>query len=234
MKRHYKVYCIASTIDRSSYVGKTCLGIDERLSAHKFSEMNPVLRSLVRSGNYKVTCLWSGDDEAECNRVERMAALAQDKPINRFMISNATRSPAAAPSVKRWSKRKKKHPRRDGIMVCCSRCREVLPSVEYHSDCRRSVGLSSRCKRCRRMESSLLSRACVRKQGRKHIQKAYMLAKRWCGRGPYWRSRLAEHVRVSFVRRQSQDEIVEIERKRMSASMMAEYNAMVEQVRAFV
>lgn len=192
----HKVYCIAFS-DGYSYVGKTKQEVEVRLQMHSRKDPHhkniELQRRLDSDSPRIVEVLWEGDDANECDRMERQAIIAQDKPLNKVMTGGKD-ARKIKHSSKRWSEYVgRKYPRRDGRDYHCSWCREVLPSARFCSDTRRSSGLASRCKACMTVKRNFIDRARRTDSSRKHVSKAYYLAKRLCRANPTRRDRLLKY-----------------------------------------
>jgi len=118
------------------------------------------------------------------NREEKKWIMGLEKPINRYVDGKQINLNPEAPSLRdnRWPKernrrKRPKYPRRASGYHVCSWCWEKLPVSEFYSDCCRSVGLSSRCKKCAGIESRA-RREAIKRNGDTSI--AYFQAKLAC------------------------------------------------------
>ncbi|MDE0159026.1 MAG: hypothetical protein OXI02_06595 [Candidatus Dadabacteria bacterium] len=118
------------------------------------------------------------------NREEKKWIMGLEKPINRYVDGKQINANPQAPSLRdnRWPKernrrKRPKYPRRASGYHVCSWCWRKLPVSEFYSDCCRSVGLSSRCKKCAGIESRA-RREAIKRNGDTSI--AYFQAKLVC------------------------------------------------------
>lgn len=116
------------------------------------------------------------------DREEKKQIMLLEKPINRYVEGKQINMNPGAPllSHNRWSKKRNRrerrtYPRKVSGHHVCSWCWRKLPVSEFYSDRCRSVGLSSRCKECNRVERRARDKA--RKKGAMAVSVAYSRVK---------------------------------------------------------
>ncbi|MCY3625600.1 MAG: hypothetical protein OXG75_06395 [Candidatus Dadabacteria bacterium] len=171
--------------DGSAYVGQTRQPIFSRLAQHRRSNpCNSILHRNLLIMKPTVEALSRHRKQEIADREERKWIMGLEKPINRYIDGKQINVNPEAPSLRdnRWPKernrrKRPKYPRRDSGYHVCSWCWRKLPVSEFYSDCCRSVGLSSRCKRCAEAESRA-RREAIRK--REDTSVAYFQTKLAC------------------------------------------------------
>ena len=182
--RMIKIYKI-SFPDGSAYVGQTRQPVSARLAQHRRSSpCNSILhrRLLIMKPTIEVLSCHRKQEIAD--REEKKWIMGLEKPINMYVDGKQINTNPRAPSLRdnRWPKernrrKRPKYPRRASGYHVCSWCWRKLPVSEFYSDCCRSVGLSSRCKRCSGVESRA-RREAIKRNGDTSV--AYFQAKLAC------------------------------------------------------
>ena len=158
--RMIQIYKI-SFPDGSAYVGQTRQLVSYRLTQHRSSSpCNSILHRKLLIMNPTIEVLSRHRKQEVANREEKKWIMRLEKPINRYVEGKQINANPQAPSLRdnRWSEERNrrerpKYPRKASGYYVCSWCWGKLPVSEFYSDCCRSVGLSSRCKRCAETES---------------------------------------------------------------------------------
>ncbi len=182
--RMIKIYKI-SFPDGSAYVGQTRQPVSARLAQHRRSSpCNSILHRRLLIMKPTIEVLSSHRNQEIADREEKKWIMGLEKPINMYVDGKQINTNPQAPSLRdnRWPKernrrKRPKYPRRASGYHVCSWCWRKLPVSEFYSDCCRSVGLSSRCKRCSGIESRA-RREAIKRNGDTSV--AYFQAKLAC------------------------------------------------------
>ena len=158
--RTIQIYKI-SFPDGSAYVGQTRQPVSSRLAQHRRANpCNSILHRKLLIMKPTVEVLSCHRKQETADREERKWIMGLEKPINRYVDGKQINVNPEAPSLRdnRWPKernrrKRPKYPRRASGYHVCSWCWRKLPVSEFYSDCCRSIGLSSRCKKCAEAES---------------------------------------------------------------------------------
>ena len=180
--RTIQIYKI-SFLDGSAYVGQTIQPISSRLAQHRCSHpCNSVLYRKLLIMKPTVEILSRHRSKEIADREEKKQIMLLEKPINRYVEGKQINMNPEAPllSHNRWSKKRNRrerrtYPRKISGHHVCSWCWRKLPVSEFYSDRCRSVGLSSRCKECSRVERRARDKA--RKKGAMAVSVAYSQVK---------------------------------------------------------
>lgn len=171
--------------DGSAYVGQTRQRLSSRLAQHRCSNpCNSILHRKLLIMKPTVEVLSRHRKQEVADREEKKRVRGLLKPINRYIEGRRINANPDAPSLRdnRWPKKRNrrkrpKYPRRARGYHVCSWCWRKLPVSEFYSDRCRSVGLSSRCKRCAGTESRARREAIRRNED---TSVAYFQAKLAC------------------------------------------------------
>lgn len=182
--RMIQIYKI-SFPDGSAYVGQTRQSVSARLAQHRRSSpCNSILHRRLLIMKPTIEVLSRHRKQEIADREEKRWIMGLEKPINRYVDGKQINANPQAPSLRdnRWPKernrrKRPKYPRRASGYHVCSWCWRKLPVSEFYSDCCRSVGLSSRCKRCAGIESKT-RREAIKRNGDTSV--AYFQAKLAC------------------------------------------------------
>ena len=182
--RMIQIYKI-SFPDGSAYVGQTRQPVSARLAQHRgLSPCNSILHRRLLIMKPTVEVLSRHRKQETADREEKKLIMGLEKPINRYVDGKQINVNPEAPSLRdnRWPKernrrKRPKYPRRASGYHVCSWCWRKLSVSEFYSDCCRSVGLSSRCKRCAGIESKT-RREAIKRNG--DTSAAYFQAKLAC------------------------------------------------------
>ena len=158
--RMIQIYKI-SFPDGSAYVGQTRKPISSRLSQHRGSNpCNSILYRKLLIMKPTVEVLSRHRKQEVADREEKKQIRLLEKPINRYIEGRQINTNPKAPPLRnnRWSEKRnrrerRKYPRKASGHHVCSWCWRKLPVSEFYSDRCRSVGLSSRCKECSKIEN---------------------------------------------------------------------------------
>ena len=167
--------------DGSAYVGQTKQPVSLRLAQHRGSNpCNSILYRKLLIMKPAIEILSRHRKQEVADREERKQIMRLEKPINRYVEGKQINRNPQAPPLRnnRWSKKRnrrerRKYPRKARGHHVCSWCWRKLPVSDFYSDRCRSVGLSSRCKECSRIQN----KAC-----REAIKKKRTLPSPTCGR----------------------------------------------------
>jgi len=171
--------------DGSAYVGQTRQRVSYRLAQHRQSSpCNSILYRKLLIMKPTVEILSRHRKQETADREEKKWIMRLERPINRYVEGRQINMNPAAPSLSRnrWRKERNrrerpKYPRKAEGHYVCSWCWRKLPVSKFYSDCCRSVGLSSRCKRCSEAESRA-RREAIKKNADTSV--AYFQAKLAC------------------------------------------------------
>jgi len=171
--------------DGSAYVGQTRQPVSSRLAQQRsLSPCNSILHRKLLIMKPTTEILSRHRRQEVADREEKKWIMRLEKPINRYVEGRQINVNPEAPSLRdnRWPKernqrKRPKYPRRTSGYHVCSWCWGKFPVSEFYSDCCRSVGLSSRCKRCAEAESRA-RREAIKK--RENTSVAYFRAKLAC------------------------------------------------------
>ena len=171
--------------DGSAYIGQTRQRISSRLAQHRWlSPCNSILYRKLLIMKPTVEILSRHCKQEIADRKEKKWIMGLEKPINRYVGGRQINRNPGAPLLRdnRWPKernrrKRPKYPRKASGYQVCSWCWRKLPVSEFYSDCCRSVGLSSRCKRCAEVESRA-RREAIKKRANTSV--AYFKAKLAC------------------------------------------------------
>ena len=166
--------------DGSAYVGQTRRPVSFRLAQHRGSNpCNSVLYRKLLIMKPTVEILSRHRKREVADREERKQIMRLEKPINRYVEGRQINKNPEAPPLRnnRWSRKRNrrerpKYSRKASGYNVCSWCWRKLPVSEFYSDRCRSVGLSSRCREC----SKIQNKAC-----RDAIKKKRILPPPTCG-----------------------------------------------------
>ena len=153
----HKIYR-ATFSDGQIYVGRTSMTIAKRFSQHKqhgplterLAAEHPIIEVIDRAAT---------TDDAILAEIRAIKAVPREQRLNTAL---ASRSPGLtrvmSPDPWAHHRHRRRWPR-TSRPTRCSACAGVYPPSWYHTDQRRSSGISSRCKACRSLYASLAYRS---------------------------------------------------------------------------